>query len=873
MAFFTIDGIYNLAGAPTGSSPGPQTPTSMFMTLNSVKISGDARQQYKTIFDVPTKIDVVGHTGLPGSVFGKGTPPIATYKAVRFELKATGQYIGTNPCTGIDVTNPDGDVIELPGKENENDASVTINYMVPHPVLGLQTGFLLMQSLKVGLTPVDLRLVFTASHSVVCASSEPPLRALSGDLTLMDRPLGVALDPIHDEIALVNSDPAHTRITFYRRLDNGDPQPVRPPLEGAATGLDIPIGVYMDTVHDEIGVTNNGNNSVTIYNRTDSGNSSPIHLPLIGDKTGLNSPGMPAFYSDPSDHANDEILVTNAGNESITVYNRDQVVNSLDGNVAPMRTIGRDFVVTLNTNDVINLTETGGAGNVNATILAGRYGSGTELAAAVETALNNAVTSGTSFTVTYDDISGHFIITVTALGFGVSSVTLNWDDAASTSRGVLGFHPVSSGSLFSNSRITSDFGDLTGLGAPCGIYVDPVNNEIGVANNGNSITFYDWSGNGNITPKRTISGPRTDLNGPCGISLYLDPGGDSSKDEIIVANFDNSVRIYSRMANGNVPPLRTIRGTPTELSKPVGIALYLDQSIPNDPAKDEIVVADSGHDAITIHKRYDNRVQLKSLPVMVPSGQQLTLFSQYSFSYPGTIDTPEGQTPSTSANFDGYRFVWEITDERIRQTQDASSAYLFPPGNSVFQLTDGEIVPYLPLDCTQITPFITLTLITNCPPAPLIHAPLPFSAGEYRVASVLFSEVKFTKFPMASNPLEASEFPRLRPTVKVSNNIIDEIDWNYTDEAGVDLPSPLIFSQQFQINLTQAIGDVLTCYKPVQGNNPHLVFDSGPILQSDRSVTYIKNNKCPIFFSDVGNITFTVTDALSNSYLFTLNPT
>lgn len=896
LVFFTVDGIYNLAGAPTGSfPPGATTPKNLFITLNSVEISSDARRPYKTIFGCPpsdsscvanpTTIDVVGQTGLPGSVFGPGTPLLGEYKAVRLTFNAKGSYTGTNPCTGDDVTNAD---IELP--ESENGQDVVINYMVPHPVLGLQSGFRLMQSMKVGSTPIDLHLVFTASHSVVCTSSEKP-RAISGDSTQMAKPLGVALDDtMNDEIALVNGAPTHNRVTFYSRTVGGNQQPLRS-IEGVDTELDTPIGIYLDTYNHEIGVTNNGNNSLTVYDRTaltDTVNDTHPLYTLMGNNTGLSSPGLAAFYSDQSDHNNDEILVTNGGNNSVTIYNRKTVHDMADpttriANVSPLQTIGRDFVVTdiiPDANNVINLTESGGAGNCtpncNVAILANSYKTGTDLAAAVQTALNNnnVLTPGTSFNVAYDDINRRFTITVTNLG--ASSVTFNWDDTTnSTAAKVLGFHPVSSGPLVSNSSIISDFGDLTGLNIPCGIYVDPVNNEIGVANNGNgSITIFDWSDKGNATPKRTISGPRTDLSGPCGISLHPDPS-DPTKGEIVVANTgDDSVRIYSRMANGNVPPLRSIKGNPTGLSQPVGIALHLD---PSDHTNDEIVAANSGHDSLTIHKQYYDKVQLKSLPVMFPSGQQQALSSQYSFSYSGTIDTidtPPQKTPSTPAGLNGYSFVWKITDDRIRQKTDASSAYLFPPGNTVFQLADGEIVPYLPMDCTVINPFITLTLSTNCPPSPLIHSPLPIVGGEYRIASVLFSQVTFTKFPLNSNPLEESEFPRLRPKVKVTNNNIDEIGWDYTDAAGVvmdgiTLPSPLIFSQEFQINLTEPFGNVLTCYKPVQGNDPNLVFDSGPLLPSDRFLKSIKNNKCPIFFNTVDNIIFTVTDALSNSYIFT----
>jgi hypothetical protein len=165
------------------------------------------------------------------------------------------------------------------------------------------------------------------------------------------------------------------------------------------------------------------------------------------------------------------------------------------------------------------------------------------------------------------------------------------------------FHRTSGGA---NATLA---GAATKLMGAEGIYFDSYNHEIGVTNSGNnSVTVYDRSAmNDNavndIRFSRTLIGPDTRLNGPAGTALYTDPL-DSTQSEIVVANTGNdSVTTYSRTASDNAKPLRTLTGSVTGLSSPTGIALYIDQAIPRDPTKDEIVVANSGNNSVTIYDR------------------------------------------------------------------------------------------------------------------------------------------------------------------------------------------------------------------------------------------------------------------------------
>src|SRR5207244_8700977 len=98
---------------------------------------------------------------------------------------------------------------------------------------------------------------------------------------------------------------------------------------------------------------------------------------------------------------------------------------------------------------------------------------------------------------------------------------------------------------------------------PMGIHADLANNEIVVANNGDSsILIFRRTDNGNAKPVRVIRGPRTKLDHPIGVYV------DRKNDELWVANFGNhAATVYTLTANGNVEPKRIIRnapqGTPT----------------------------------------------------------------------------------------------------------------------------------------------------------------------------------------------------------------------------------------------------------------------------------------------------------------------
>jgi 6-phosphogluconolactonase (cycloisomerase 2 family) len=91
-----------------------------------------------------------------------------------------------------------------------------------------------------------------------------------------------------------------------------------------------------------------------------------------------------------------------------------------------------------------------------------------------------------------------------------------------------------------------------------GLEVDEARDEIVVANYGdNSVRFYRRTADGDVQPVRTIKGADTGLIGPVDVSL------DVKRNEIWVANYsDHTAVVFDRTASGNAKPKRIVRNAP-----------------------------------------------------------------------------------------------------------------------------------------------------------------------------------------------------------------------------------------------------------------------------------------------------------------------
>ena len=135
-----------------------------------------------------------------------------------------------------------------------------------------------------------------------------------------------------------------------------------------------------------------------------------------------------------------------------------------------------------------------------------------------------------------------------------------------------------------------------------------------------SITVYNGEATGDVAPLRMLSGPQTQIDWPMGVAV------DETNDELIVANNGNSsVVVFPRTASGNAPPKRVIRGSLTGIKGPMGVAV----------AKDEIWVANFGdHTALVFSRLAAGNVAPRRIVRNAPAGEETSGFGNpYAVAY------------------------------------------------------------------------------------------------------------------------------------------------------------------------------------------------------------------------------------------------
>jgi DNA-binding beta-propeller fold protein YncE len=132
-------------------------------------------------------------------------------------------------------------------------------------------------------------------------------RKIQGKHTELNWPMGIALDPVHDEIAVASY--GNDSILIFQRDAQGDVTPVRT-IGGSRTGIAGPMGVSIDAKNDEIWVTNYREHSAAVFARTARGNVAPKRVlrnaPSGSPAVGFGNPGAVAY-----DSKRDQILVPN----------------------------------------------------------------------------------------------------------------------------------------------------------------------------------------------------------------------------------------------------------------------------------------------------------------------------------------------------------------------------------------------------------------------------------------------------------------------------------------------------------------------------------------------------------------------------------
>ena len=137
---------------------------------------------------------------------------------------------------------------------------------------------------------------------------------------------------------------------------------------------------------------------------------------------------------------------------------------------------------------------------------------------------------------------------------------------------------------------------------------------------GSSLTIFDGDATGDATPLRTISGPLSQIDWPMGVAV------DEPNNEIVVANNgDSSILVFARTANGNVQPKRVIRGAATGIKGPMGVAV----------AGDEIWVANFGdHTALVFPRLAAGNAVPRRILRNAPAGKETSGFGNpYAVAY------------------------------------------------------------------------------------------------------------------------------------------------------------------------------------------------------------------------------------------------
>ena len=129
-------------------------------------------------------------------------------------------------------------------------------------------------------------------------------------------------------------------------------------------------------------------------------------------------------------------------------------------------------------------------------------------------------------------------------------------------------------------------GGSTGLVAPFQIAIDTVNRELYVSDFfGAAVRVYPLDADGDVAPIRTlVDGPNSLLVWPRKVAI------DTVNDEILVPSFNivypdpvpfSSIRVYPRTADGDVAPIRSLYGDSTMLDNPIDLVV--------DPLHDELI--------------------------------------------------------------------------------------------------------------------------------------------------------------------------------------------------------------------------------------------------------------------------------------------
>ncbi len=441
---------------------------------------------------------------------------------------------------------------------------------------------------------------FSALGSSTGLLNEAPIATISGSNTGLNSPQGVAVDSTVGDIYV--ADNGATSVFVYSALGSSTGLLNEAPIatiSGSITGLKSPQGVAVDSSRN-IYAADLSADSVFVYSSGSNGNEAPVAT-ISGSNTGLLGPVGIALDS------SDKIYVADYNADSVYVYS---ALGSSTGrlNEAPNVAISTTMTTGLSAPQGITLDSSGkiyaaddgpfgnGSGsvfvyaagsNANAAPIATISGSATDLIQPIGIALDS------SRKIYVADESADSVYVYSALGSRTGVLNeAPIDTITGPDTGLLapaGIAVDSSGKIYvtddgapsvfvypagsNGDEVPTDTisGGSTGLMTPIGVAVDS-KDKIYVADEGAANVFVYTSGsNGDVAPIATIGGSSTGLIAPYGIEV------DSSGNIYVADAGAASVFVYPALGSSTGPlnesPTATISGPLTELGEPLFVAI------------------------------------------------------------------------------------------------------------------------------------------------------------------------------------------------------------------------------------------------------------------------------------------------------------
>jgi len=589
-AAFAIFGLHRFSGRAYSADP-----------IGTIFVT-DACSEAVTAYSPASNGDVSPLTPVPTGLSSPGS--VAT--------DASGNIYATNTCNNT---------VTIYAKGSKGDAAPTA------VIGGSNTGL----TYPIGIAVDSSRNIYVTDHSSSSVTvypplgsstgllNEAPLATIGGSITGLISPAGIALD---SGGKIYVADNGATSVFVYQVLGSSTGPLNEAPIatiSGSITGLKSPQGVAVDSTVGDIYVADNGAASVFVYSALGSStgllNEAPI-AKISGSITGLKDPAGVAVDSSRNIYAAD------LSADSVFVYS-----SGSNGNVAPVATISGSNTgllgpvgIALDSTGKIYVADS----NADSVYVYSALGSSTGLLNEdPSVAISTTMTTGLSAPqgITLDSSGKIYAADDGPFGDGPGSVFVyaagsnaNAAPIATISGSVTGLiepegialdssrkiyvTDESADSVYVYSALGSRTGVLneapidtitgpdTGLLAPAGIAVDS-SGKIYVTDDGAvSVIVYPAGSNGDEVPTDTISGGSTGLTTPIGVAV-------DSKDKIYVADEGAAnVFVYSSGSTGDVAPIATIGGSSTGLIAPYGIEV---------DSGGNIYVADAGAASVFVY--------------------------------------------------------------------------------------------------------------------------------------------------------------------------------------------------------------------------------------------------------------------------------